>query len=69
MNECVTLIACEARMNVHWWTWASYATVFLILAVAPVAWFSITHDPTIGMRFGTAVIALRIVVTARPFLP
>jgi hypothetical protein len=54
-------------MNVHWWTWASYATVFLILAVGHVAWYSVTHDPTIGMRFGTAVIALGIVVTARPY--
>jgi hypothetical protein len=54
-------------MNVHWWTWASYATVFLILAVGHIAWFNVTHDPAIGMRFGTAVIALGIVVTARPY--
>ena len=54
-------------MNVHWWTWASYATVLLILAVGHVAWYSVTHDPTIGMRFGTTLIALGIVVAARPF--
>jgi hypothetical protein len=54
-------------MNVHWWTWVSYATAFLLLVGGHLVWFVATHDPTIGMRFGTAVITLGIVVTARPY--
>lgn len=54
-------------MNVHWWTWVSYAAAFLILAAGHIVWFIATHDPSIGMRFGTAVITLGIVVTARPY--
>jgi hypothetical protein len=67
LNVFVFLSSFEPRMNIHWWTWASYVTVFVILAVGHFVWFDITHDPTIGMRFGTAVIALGIVVTARPY--
>jgi hypothetical protein len=54
-------------MNVHWWTWISYATAFLILSAGHLFWFVATHDPIIGIRFGTAVITLGIVVTARPY--
>jgi hypothetical protein len=51
----------------HWWTWAAYGAVLLSLAAGHVAWFMATHDPSIGARFGTALIGLGIIVTARPY--
>ena len=54
-------------MSRHWWTWVGYGVILAIIVGGHIVWFGATHDPTIGMRFGTALIALGIVVTARPF--
>jgi hypothetical protein len=54
-------------MSHYWWTWVRYGVILAIIVGGHVVWFRATHDPAIGTRFGTALIALGIVVTARPF--
>ena len=54
-------------MSHHWWTWVVYGVIFLIIGAGHIVWFSAIYDPAIGTRFGTALIALGIVVTARPY--
>jgi hypothetical protein len=54
-------------MSRHWWTWIVYGATLAIMVGGHIVWFGATHDPAIGMRLGTTLIALGIVVTARPF--
>ena len=54
-------------MTRHWWLWIAYGVVFITLGAAHIVWFTNTHDPAIGARFGATLIGLGIVVTAQPF--
>jgi hypothetical protein len=54
-------------LNRHWWTWLVYTAIFLLIGAGHIVWFSATHEPEIGLRFGAAMICLGIVVTARPY--
>jgi hypothetical protein len=44
-----------------------YLVILIVAGMGHVAWFMATHDPAIGARFGAALTALGVVVTAQPF--
>jgi hypothetical protein len=57
----------NANVTRHWWLWVVYLAIFIVAGVGHVVWFAATRDPTIGARFGSALVALGVVVTAQPF--
>jgi hypothetical protein len=54
-------------MSWQWWSWVGYVGVFVIIGAGHIAWFVVTKEPEIGLRFGAAMTCLGIVVTALPF--
>jgi hypothetical protein len=51
----------------HWWLWVVYLAIFIVVGVGHCVWFAATLDPAIGSRFGAALTAIGVIVTAQPF--
>jgi len=51
----------------HWSLWLAYLAIIIVVSVGHCVWFATTRDPAIGSRFGAALTALGVIVTAQPF--